>query len=211
MKRTIYILVAFTFTLPTKADSIIDGISIAGDSIYGYTSYVQILGLIISVIVGLIGAFSIFYAIQKDDPNVKKKLIIWGASTVGCLTMTLSIPNFFGYQESGLTSEVGSHFGDGTHAGGDTYGTIITRIPPLSDPSWYPNGIYYEYHTVSGIPEEALHNYMYAIYDKIVEEGGLNGSYGRILDYLESEYQNGTIEEDIYTDLMSFSGSLPHY
>lgn len=70
---------------------------------------------------------------------MSKKVLTWGGSCLTMLCMTLALPTFFEYQESGLGgsgSTSGGGTGDGTFAGGDRYGRLDPTIPDLSDSRW---------------------------------------------------------------------------
>lgn len=138
MKRILSIIVVLSLSSHVFADSLTDGLSIAGDNIYSYTPYVQILGFVLASIIGIVGAFAVYYAIINDDMNVKKKILTWGGSCVTMLCMTIALPNFFDYQESGFSSSGNGSLGDytGHFVGGDRWGKINTTIPSLSDPVW---------------------------------------------------------------------------
>jgi len=46
---------------PIYADSITDGIGSAGDAVYSYTPVIQSLGYALAAIIGLVGAFVVYY------------------------------------------------------------------------------------------------------------------------------------------------------
>ena len=77
------------------ADSITDGLGMAGDTFYSYTPYVQTLGFVLACIIGIAGAFAIYYAIANNDRNVKKRILAWGGSCIAMLCMTIALPKFF--------------------------------------------------------------------------------------------------------------------
>ena len=144
--KKIFLLTAIAFcALPTFADDITDGISIAGDHVYAYTPYVQTLGYALAAIIGIAGAFSVYLAYINNAPNVRKRMLTWGCSSMAMLCMTIALPQFFDYQESGLMADGGSGRFGGTYgnmAGGDSYGTIDTSIPDLNDERWIPDDRY---------------------------------------------------------------------
>ncbi len=120
------------------ADGITDGLGMAGDTFYSYTPYVQTLGFVMACIIGIAGAFAIYYAIANDDRNVKKRILIWGGSCIAMLCMTIALPKFFDYQEMGLLADGSGAMGgsNGQFVGGDRWGRIDTSIPSLDDPIW---------------------------------------------------------------------------
>lgn len=127
------------------ADGITNGLGIAGDSIYKYTPAVQSLGYVIACLIGIVGAFSIYYAIQNNDPRTRKKILTYAGSCFTMVAMSISLPKFFAYQESGLIAGNqgnGGTGGTGNQVGGDNYDDIITEIPPLTHPSWRPDPQY---------------------------------------------------------------------
>lgn len=153
MKRTLSIIGVLSLSTHVFADSITDGIAIAGDSIYSYTPYVQMLGFVLASIIGVVGAFAVYYAIINNDVNVKKKILTWGGSCVTMLCMTIALPNFFDFQESGIASSGNGSLGDytGHFVGGDRWGKINTSIPDLSDPVWKLDDRYIRRNNYTGI------------------------------------------------------------
>ena len=142
MKKTFLLFGASLLANHAFADSITDGIGIAGDAIYSYTPYVQALGYVLASIIGVVAAFVIYYAIANNDRNVKKRILTWGGGCVAMLCMSIALPKFFDYQETGLlagngTSSSGS--GSGGFTGGDKWGKIDITIPDLSHPAWRPD------------------------------------------------------------------------
>ena len=105
------------------ADGITDGLDMAGDTFYSYTPYVQTLGFVLACIIGIAGAFAIYYAIANNDHNVKKRILTWGGSCIAMLCMTIALPKFFNYQETGLLADgSGATAGsNGQFAGGDRW------------------------------------------------------------------------------------------
>ena len=137
MKKTLLFLSFIPLAVSAQADDNTDGISIAGDQVYSYTPYVQTLGFVLSAIIGLVGAFSIYLAYINNAQNIRKKVLTWGCGSLAMLCMTLALPEFFDYQESGLLADAGTGTGGtGNYAGGDKYGQLDTTIPDMSDPRW---------------------------------------------------------------------------
>lgn len=141
--KKLFILILMLFPTIAFADTVTDGMGIAGDSIYKYTPVVRSLCYTIACIIGIISAFSIYYAIQNNDPNTKKKIITYGGSCITMVCMAIALPQFFNYQESGLIAGnqggVDSNGSNGNFAGGDNYDDIITDIPSLDNPNWRPD------------------------------------------------------------------------
>lgn len=142
MKKTI-LLALLLLPSAAFADGITDGMGIAGDTIFKYTPAVRSLGFALACIIGVIAAFSIYYAIQNNDPNTKKKIITYAGSCFTILSMSYALPQFFNYQESGLIAQNpsgnNSSSSNGNFIGGDDYDDIITDIPPLNNPNWHPD------------------------------------------------------------------------
>lgn len=153
MKRILSIIGVLSLSSHVFADSFTDGLSIAGDNIYSYTPYVQTLGFVLASIIGIVGAFAVYYAIINDDVNVKKRILTWGGSCVTMLCMSIALPNFFDYQESGIASSGDGSLGGytGHFVGGDRWGRITTTIPDLSDPVWKLDDRYIKGNVNTGI------------------------------------------------------------
>lgn len=153
MKRHFSLIGVLTLSTNLFADSFTDGLSTAGDNIYSYTPYVQTLGFVLASIIGIVGAFAVYYAIINDDMNVKKKILTWGGSCVTMLCMTIALPNFFDYQESGMASNGNGSLGNytGHFVGGDRWGKINTTIPDLTDPIWKLDDRYFRRNVNTGI------------------------------------------------------------
>lgn len=147
MKKIFLCMMLAMSASPMFADSVTDGISTAGDAAYSYTPYVQAIGFVLACIIGLVGAFSIYYAIANNAPDVRKRILTWGGGCLTMLCMTIALPKFFNYQE-GLGSNaladnsIGDGRGFGRFVGGDDYGRLIIDIPDLSDPRWQPDPTY---------------------------------------------------------------------
>lgn len=125
---------------PIYADSITDGIGDASDAVYGYTPIIQALGYALASIIGLVGAFVVYNAIQNNERGIMKRILRWGGGAVAMVCMTIALPQFFNYQERGLYADVsGPGTGTGGMAGGDRWGTINPAIPNLRDPIWRPD------------------------------------------------------------------------
>ena len=138
MRKTLLLFAAMAMANHAFADGITDGLGMAGDTFYSYTPYVQTLGFVLACIIGIAGAFAIYYAIANDDRNVKKRILIWGGSCIAMLCMTIALPKFFDYQEMGLLADGSGAMGgsNGQFVGGDRWGRIDTSIPSLDDPIW---------------------------------------------------------------------------
>ena len=67
---------------PIYADSITDGIGSAGDAVYSYTPVIQSLGYALAAIIGLVGAFVVYHAIQNNERDIQKRILRWGGGTI---------------------------------------------------------------------------------------------------------------------------------
>lgn len=142
MKKIFSFITMTSLWSPIYADAITDGISNAGDAAYSYTPYVQAIAFVLACVMGIVGAFVIYYAIANDAPDVKKRILTWVGSCMTMLCMAIALPGFFDYQEglgSGALADAGIGSGSGRFTGGDNYGRIITEIPDPDDPRWRPD------------------------------------------------------------------------
>ena len=142
MKKIFSFIVMASLWSPIYADAITDGISNAGDAAYSYMPYVQAIAFVLACVMGIVGAFVIYYAIANNAPDVKKRILTWGGSCMTMLCMAIALPGFFGYQEglgSGVLADAGTIPGFGNYTGGDNYGRIITEIPDPDDSRWRPD------------------------------------------------------------------------
>jgi len=148
MKKTISLISSAFLASPIYADAITEGISDAGDAVYGYTPYIQAFGYVLACVVGIVGAFVIYHAIINNEPDIRKRLLMWGGGCVTMLCMTIALPHFFSFEEgfgSGTLADGGTGHGSGgfgRFVGGDDYGRLIVDIPDLSDPHWFPDPTY---------------------------------------------------------------------
>ena len=62
MRKTLLLFAAMAMANHAFADGITDGLGMAGDTFYSYTPYVQTLGFVLACIIGIAGAFAIYYA-----------------------------------------------------------------------------------------------------------------------------------------------------
>ena len=111
MKKIFSFIAMASLWSPIYADAITDGISNAGDAAYSYTPYVQAIAFVLACIMGIVGAFVIYYAIANNAPDVKKRILTWGGSCMTMLCMAIALPRFFGYQDgfgSGALADAGT-------------------------------------------------------------------------------------------------------
>ena len=94
--KKIFMLIASVFLAsPIYADAITDGISSAGDAVYSYTTYVQALGYVLASIIGIVGAFVIYYAIVNTEQNIRKRHMMWAGGRVTTLCTTIASPRLY--------------------------------------------------------------------------------------------------------------------
>lgn len=209
MKKTFLFLALLPLAATAHADGITDGIGMAGDNIYSYTPYIQAIGYVLAAIIGLVGAFSVYTAYINNAQNIQKRMLTWGCGTMAMLCMTIALPKFFDYQESGLLADAGGSTvggGTGSYTGGDRYGQLDTSIPSLNDGRWIPDGRFQPI-TINGTRTTVSRvlNELYAY-----SGGGSAGSYGRTLDIINKMYWDGHIDTNTYNLIMSNAGNLPH-
>ena len=210
MKKIYTFLLFIGVSSVTFADNITDGIAISGDHVYSYTPYVQGVGYVLAAIIGLVGAFAVYTAYIRQSPDVGKRALSWGMGSLAMLCMTIALPQFFNYEESGFggngTTLAMNGSTSGSMTGGDKYGNIDTSIPNLSDKRWIVDADYVP--VIVGNKTTSVSNFLNDIYDRA--GGGAEGSYGRTLGYLMQLVQQGAISTSDYKTLLSYSGNLPH-
>ena len=140
MRKTFLFVGTVLLSQSVFADSITDGIGAAGDAIYSYTPYVQYICYILAGVIGIVGAYSVYYAIANEARDIQKRIIRWGGGCLTMLCMSIALPSFFNYQQSGTLSGGGNGgMGTGTgdrFIGGDHYSELLVDIPVMSDPRW---------------------------------------------------------------------------
>lgn len=207
MRKLLIVASAFV-AVPSFADNVTDAIAISGDHVYSYTPYVQTLGYVLAALIGLVGAFSVYLAYINDSPDVRKRMLTWGCGSLAMLCMTIALPSFFDYQESGLggSGTTGGSGGTGSYTGGDRYGQIDTSIPDLGDGRWIPDDRFLSV-KINGktISVATILNEVYSHMG-----AGVSGSYGRTLAYIDDLYHSGAISQTDYTSLIQNAGNLPH-
>ena len=137
MKKIYILTAAILLSIPSFADGVTNGFSEAGDYVYSYTPYIQILGYVLSAIIGIVGAVSVYFAFISNKQGMTKRILTWGCACLAMLCMTTALPQFFDYQESGYNdggSDDGG--GNGKWAGGDDYQPINPEIPGFPDSRW---------------------------------------------------------------------------
>lgn len=160
MKKTFLLLTASFMASHAFADNITTQLGKFGDGIYSYTPYVQGLGYVLAGIIGIIGAFSVYMSYINEARDMTKRVLRWGGACLALLTMSTALPQFFGYESSGLIADGGSSsqlpLPGGGYAGGDTWGTIDPSIPGMDSGKWsdderFINGGVKEYDSDNGL------------------------------------------------------------
>ena len=210
MKKIITILLAGIVALPSFAQTGSSAFSDASDGIYGYTPYVQGLCYVIAAIIAIVGATATYMSMQTAPQQVTKRIMMTVGSCLCFVCMAIALPQFFGYESystrdsSGSSTSGTSGSSDGFLAsdqGGISQSGINTTIPPIQDKTgnWitFPEGTNMD-----------IANTLMNIYDHM--GSGVEGTYGRTLDYINSEYHNGNMDHNTFEQMMRISGNLPH-
>ena len=200
--KIILALSAFiSMTMPIRADSITDGIADAGNAIHGYLPLAQAFGYAVTCIFGLFGALVIFHKIQSSAPDIRKHILAWCGSAVTMLCLTIALPQFFDYHESGGYG-VGGGYGDGSMSGGDSYGTIMTDIPGITSSKWAPDIRYWMFETSNGTTITA-EQYVSALFES---SRGATDAETELNAYnnLNTQYQSQNLDYSTYNGLMNY-------
>lgn len=181
----------------------------ASDGIYSYVPYIQGLCYVIAALIAIVGATSIYMAMQTSPQQVSKRIVTSVGSCLCFVCMAISLPQFFGYESYsvGNGSDIAMNGAGGssngfltTDRGGISQSGIITTIPPLSDRTgnWitFPPGSNMD-----------IANSLMDIYNHM--GSGVTGTYGRTLDYINNEFRRGNISQSTYDQMIAMAGSLP--
>ena len=182
----------------------------ASDGIYSYLPFVQGLCYVIAALIAIVGATSIYMAMQTSSQQVSKRIVTSVGSCLCFVCMAISLPQFFGYESYsvGSGSDLALNGAGGssngfltTDKGGISQSGINTTIPPLSDKTgnWitFPPGSNMD-----------IANNLMDIYNHM--GSGVTGTYGRTLDYINNEFRLGNISKNMYDQMIAMAGSLPH-
>lgn len=210
MKKIYLFAISNLFTPVAFADAGTSGISDAADGVVTYMPYVRALCYVIAAIIAVVGALAVYYTMQTNPQNTAKRvtMTVGGALTFVCLS--LALPQFFGIDGS-VSGNSGSSTGSGTSGTGDGFlasdqggisqSGIITDIPSIRDRTgnWitFPQGT-----------NMAIANQLISIYEHF--GSGIEGTYGRTLDYIQREYWSGNMDYNTFNQMMSAAGNLPH-
>ena len=196
--------------IPSFAQTGSEALSGASDGIYSYLPFVQGLCYVIAALIAIVGATSIYMAMQTSPQQVSKRITMSVGSCLCFVCMAISLPQFFGYEsysvgngsDLALNGAGGSSNGFlSTDKGGISQSGINTSIPPLSDKTgnWitFPPGSNMD-----------IANNLMDIYNHM--GSGVTGTYGRTLDYINEEFRLGNISKNMYDQMIAMAGSLPH-
>lgn len=210
MKKIFMILAINSLAIPGFAQTGSEAILGASDGIYSYLPFVQGLCYVIAALIAIVGATSIYMAMQSSPQQVSKRIVTSVGSCLCFVCMAISLPQFFGYESYSVGN--GSYLalnGAGsssngfltTDKGGISQSGINTSIPPLSDKTgnWitFPPGSNMD-----------IANNLMDIYNHM--GSGVTGTYGRTLDYINNEFRLGNISKNMYDQMIAMAGSLPH-
>ena len=210
MKKIFMILAINSLAIPGFAQTGSEAILGASDGIYSYLPFVQGLCYVIAVLIAIVGATSIYMAMQTSPQQVSKRIVTCVGSFLCFVCMAISLPQFFGYESYsvGNGSDLALNGAGGssngfltTDKGGISQSGINTSIPPLSDKTgnWitFPPGSNMD-----------IANSLMDIYNHM--GSGVTGTYGRTLDYINNEFRLGNISKNMYDQMIAMAGSLPH-
>lgn len=195
--------------IPSFAQTGSEALSGASDGIYSYLPFVQGLCYVIAALIAIVGATSIYMAMQTSPQQVSKRITMSVGSCLCFVCMAISLPKFFGYEpySVGNGSDLGLNGAGGssngfltTDKGSISQSGINTSIPPLSDKTgnWitFPPGSNMD-----------IANNLMDIYNHM--GSGVTGTYGRTLDYINEEFRLGNISKNMYDQMIAMAGSLP--
>lgn len=199
-----------SLAIPGFAQTGSEALSGASDGIYSYLPFVQGLCYVIAALIAIVGATSIYMAMQTSPQQVSKRIVTSVGSCLCFVCMAISLPQFFGYEpySVGSGSDLALNGAGGssngfltTDKGGISQSGINTTIPPLSDKTgnWitFPPGSNMD-----------IANNLMDIYNHM--GSGVTGTYGRTLDYINNEFRLGNISKKMYDQMIAMAGSLPH-
>lgn len=210
MKKIFMILAINLLAIPGFAQTGSEAILGASDGIYSYLPFVQGLCYVIAALIAIVGATSIYIAMQTSPQQVPKRIVMSVGSCLCFVCMAISLPQFFGYESYsvGNGSDLALNGAGGssngfltTDKGGISQSGINTTIPPLSDKTgnWitFPPGSNMD-----------IANNLMDIYNHM--GSGVTDTYGRTLDYINNEFRLGNISKNMYDQMIAMAGSLPH-
>lgn len=70
----------------------------ASDGIYSYVPFIQGLCYVIAALIAIVGAASIYMAMQTSPQQVSKRIVTSVGSCLCFVCMAISLPQFFGYE-----------------------------------------------------------------------------------------------------------------
>ena len=206
---------AISVSLPLAASSFaqtgMSGLSDAADGVGSYLPYVQALCYAIAAVIAVVGAVGVYLSMQTVPQQTSKRIMMTVGSCLTFVFMAIDLPQFFGLDgsyTSGSDGNTGSNETAGTSdgflasdEGGISQSGINTEIPAIQDKTgnWitFPEGT-----------NMSIANGLMNIWDHM--GSGVEGSYGRTLDYINREYHSGNMDHDTFEQMMRIAGNLPH-
>ena len=187
------------------------GLSDAADGVGSYLPYVQALCYAIAAVIAVVGAVGVYLSMQTAPQQTTGRIMMTVGSCLTFVFMAIALPQFFGLDGSytsgsdgGSSSNETAGTSDGFLAsdeGGISQSGINTEIPAIQDKTgnWitFPEGT-----------NMSIANGLMNIWDHM--GSGVEGSYGRTLDYINREYRNGNMDYDTFEQMMRIAGNLPH-
>ena len=82
--------------IPSFAQTGSEALSSASDGIYSYLPFVQGLCYVIAALIAIVGATSIYMAMQTSPQQVSKRITMSVGSCLCFVCMAISLPQFFG-------------------------------------------------------------------------------------------------------------------
>lgn len=98
MKKIFMIAATHALAIPSFAQTGSKALSGASDGIYSYLPFVQGLCYVIAALIAIVGATSIYMAMQTSPQQVSKRITMSVGSCLYFVCMAISLPQFFGYE-----------------------------------------------------------------------------------------------------------------
>lgn len=98
MKKIFMIAATHALAIPSFAETGSEALSGASDGIYSYLPFVQGLCYVIAALIAIVGATSIYLAMQTSPQQVSKRITMSVGSCLCFVCMAISLPQFFGYE-----------------------------------------------------------------------------------------------------------------
>lgn len=95
-KKLLMSAVLLAVTVPTFAQSGVNGLNTATSTLKTYVDPVTNITLVIGGIVGIVGAIRVYSKWNSGDQDINKELMGWGGSCVFLVVSALVVKAFFG-------------------------------------------------------------------------------------------------------------------